>query len=203
MYNQPVPTVPTVGICSQCWISICLQHVACLRNSTAFTEDVSFAPKWEVWGLVTLLPASACNSHMHAVSHARHQRRMRMTCTGALATVCLPAGPYDPRQYLGGLSAVPDSWKVDLPDQRVKAAVPWQQVMDHIHRHGKAHRHCRLGVVCSKMLSGSGLCKLDFAVVLTWGSARASSWEPSVVGHCLHGYTLRRGVVGLRTKAVC
>jgi hypothetical protein len=66
------------------------------------------------------------------------QHRMRLTPICVLAMICLPAGPYDPRQYLGGLATVPDSWKVDLPAQRVKAAVPWQQVMDHIHRHGKA-----------------------------------------------------------------
>lgn len=59
------------------------------------------------------------------------------------ALAACPAGPYDPRQYLGGMAAVPDSWKVDLPAERAKAAKPWQLVMDHVHRHGEAHARCQ------------------------------------------------------------
>lgn len=52
--------------------------------------------------------------------------------------VCRPTGPYDPRQYLGGLAVVPESWRADLRKEQAKAAVPWQRVTDHIHRHGEA-----------------------------------------------------------------
>jgi hypothetical protein len=34
---------------------------------------------------------------------------------------------------------VPESWQVDMAAERAKAAKPWQQVMDHVLRHGEWH----------------------------------------------------------------
>jgi hypothetical protein len=52
----------------------------------------------------------------------------------------LLTGPYDPREYLGGVAVVPQSWRADLRKELAKAVVPWQRVIDLIHRHGEGQR---------------------------------------------------------------